>query len=141
MAPLAAPLVYAVWALFFWTDPTPKQEFSGFDSYAISAWAFAFACIILFSYVVSIAFGIPLISVLRRFNKVSFWWVVLLAAPLGALALAGVFLSLLTLGAEVKGTMWSEMLLFSLVGGAFGSVVAAAFCMLVGITVEAERRT
>ncbi|OGW29064.1 MAG: hypothetical protein A2X56_12090 [Nitrospirae bacterium GWC2_57_13] len=139
LAPLAAPLLFAIWALCFWTDPTPKQEFSGFDSYAISAWVFTFAVLTLTSYAMSFVIGTPLISTLRRFNKLSFWWVVLLAALLGAMAFVGVFFLVLAIAEEFKGTIWFELLRFMGVGGIFGFSVATLFCLLVGITDPSNR--
>ena len=140
LAPLAAPLLYALWALFFWTDPTPKQEFSGFDSYAISVWVFSFVLQTLTSYVISAVVGIPLILTLRRFNKLFFWWVVLLATLLGAIALVGVFFLVLAIADEFKGNIWFEILRFLGVGGAFGFSVATLFCLLVGIAVPSSGR-
>jgi len=140
LAPLAAPLIYGVWALFFWTDPTPKQEFSGFDSYAISVWVFSFAFQTLMSYVITIAVGIPLISTLKRFNKLSFWWVVLPAVLLGAIVFVGIFFLALAIAEEFKGNFWFEIFRFSGVGGVFGFSVATVFCLLVGITVPSSGR-
>ena len=134
MAPLGIPLVYAAWALLFWNDPTPKQEFSDFSSYAVSAWVFSFSIVLFTSYFVSAILGIPLFIVLKRLNKVSFWWLVLLAALLGAGIFAGIFLLTMTFGAELRGNVWYEMARFLMIGGALGSMVAASFCKIVGIT-------
>jgi hypothetical protein len=125
-------MAYAViWALFFCTDRTPKDELYELGG-PVSA--ILFACAIGLSYAASIVLGMPLISVLRRLNKVTFWWVVLPAALLGAIAITGCFFLLLAFGAIVKGETWRAMATFSLVGGALGAVVATTFCMLVGIT-------
>lgn len=133
-APVAAPLLYVLWALFFWTDPTPKQEFSEFDSYALSVWVFSFVFHSLTSYVICLVIGIPLILTLRRFNKLSFWWVVLLATLLGAIAFVGVFFLVLAIAEEFRGNIWFEILRFMGFGGALGFSVATLFCLLVGIT-------
>jgi hypothetical protein len=138
VAPLIIPLVYMVWALFFWNDPTPKQEFSDFTSYAVSAWVFVFSIVVSASYFVSAILGIPLFIVLKRLNKISFFWFVLLAALLGAGIFVGIFLLIMTFGAELRGNAWSEMARFLLTGGALGSMVAASFCMIVGITLESS---
>jgi hypothetical protein len=138
VAPLTMPLVYAVWALFFWTDPTPKQEFSDFTSYAVSAWVFIFSVVVSTSYFISAILGIPLFIVLKRLNKISFLWFVLPAALLGAGIFAGIFLLLMAFGAELRGNAWSEIARFFLTGGALGSMVAASFCMIVGITLQSS---
>jgi hypothetical protein len=124
LAPVAAPLLYVLWALFFWNDPTPKQEFSGFDSYAISVWVFSFVFHSLTSYVICLVIGIPLILTLWRFNKLSFWWVVLLATLLGAIAFVGVFFLVLAIAEEFRGNIWFEILRFMGFGGALGFSVA-----------------
>ena len=134
IAPLAAPIAYAIWALLFWTDPTPKQEFSGFDAYAVSGWAIFFTCATLVSYIFSIIFGLPLITTLQRLNKLTFWRVVLFSVPLGAIAFTSCFMLLLALGATTEGNIWSDIVTFLWAGGALGLIVATVFCLLVGIT-------
>ena len=133
LAPLATPVLYAIWALLFWSDSTPKHDLSGFTSYAITAWMVVFAALTIFSYFISAVFGISLITILRRFNKLSFWWLVLPSTLFGAVAFVGVFFLLLTIADEFKGVMWLEILRFSSVGGVFGFSISALFCLLVGI--------
>lgn len=134
IAPLIVPSLYIVWVLIFWTDPTVKQELSDYSSYAISAWVLAIIALTLTSYIASAAFGILLLAILKKINRVSFWWIVLSAVPLGAITLSGGFLLLLTFGAEFRGDILSDLLLFSLLGGVLGFTVATLFCGLVGMT-------
>jgi len=135
IAPLGAPLAYGIWALFFFTDTTPKQEASEYQY-----WFFAMTVFFVpASYIASLATGIPLIFTLKRFNKISFWWVTLFAVPLGAVVLTICLFLMLTMGAVINGNIWFEILRFSGVGSALGFVVAAFFCLLVGITDSFKR--
>ena len=86
------------------------------------------------SYVASFAAGLPLILALQHLKKLSFGWITLFAVPLGAVANAVYFVMLLALGATAKGSAFFETLRFSSVGGALGFIVAALFCLLVGIS-------
>jgi hypothetical protein len=138
LAPLAAPLLYSLWALLFWTDPTPKREFSGFDSHAVTAWIIFFLALTITSYFGSIVVGIPLIAVLRRRNRLTFWRVVLSAALIGAIAFAVGLYLLLPYAQEIKGPVWIGILQFSGFGAALSFAVAVVFCLLVGIPVRNE---
>lgn len=138
VAPLTIPVVYVAWALIFWKDPTPKQEFSDFTSYAVYAWVFGFSIVIFTSYSVSAIIGIPLSIMLKRLNKVSFWWMVLLAALIGAGISIVVFLLAMKISAEFRGNLLPEIARFFLIGGVLGSMVAVVFCRIVGITTRID---
>lgn len=53
----------------------------------------------LLSYITSAVIGVSLIAILKKVNKVSFWRVVLLAIPPGAIALVDGLLLLPAFGA------------------------------------------
>lgn len=127
LAPLGAPLAYLAWALFFFTDTTPKHE-------ATETFIPALLVFTLASYIASLVAGVPLVLILKRFKKLSFGWITVPAVLLGGAMFTTVFFLLLATGATIKGSVWREIALFFGVGGAYGFTVAAAFCVLVGIT-------
>jgi hypothetical protein len=133
LAPLATPITYSIWAIFFFTDTTPKLDASGFSSETIAGWATVLMLLTLLSYAASALFGIPLILALKRAQKISFWWVVLPSAPLGAIAFVGLFVCMLATDMQVRGSMELAILQFAGVGAAFGLAVATTFCWLTGL--------
>ena len=80
-APLSAPILYMVFVLIFVPDTTPKHERT--VETALVALIFGFIPAI---YLLSFVFGAPLIYTLKRLKKLSFFWIVSFAAPLGAIA-------------------------------------------------------
>lgn len=125
LAPLAAPLVYEAFVLVFLPDLTPKQE---------RTLAASFAFYLIFTpayYIASFSLGIPLIKVLRRLGKLTFWRVALLGMPLGAAAFAVFLLALLLYGATVE---WSGLPSCLGVGCVIGFSVAAVYCLIAGVT-------
>jgi hypothetical protein len=135
IAPLSVTITYITWALLFWTDLTPKQEFSDFNLNTLSAWALLIIALTLFSYLWSVVLGIPLVVLLRKINKLSFGWITLFSLPLGALALnISILLFLLVANdAELTGPIELIFLQITLIGCALGAIVAVSFCALVGI--------
>jgi hypothetical protein len=133
LAPLAAPIGYAIWALFFFTDTTPKQELSGWDFYSATGWALALGSLTLLSYAASFIFGVPLIAVLKRTNRMSFWWIVLPASILGASTLLLVFAALMSTDGRIAGPLWVPLAQFAGTGFLFGLAVGVSFCILLGI--------
>jgi hypothetical protein len=84
----------------------------------------------------------PLVYVLRRYQKLSFWSVVLLAAPLGAIAAVCV-LSVLVAFFDAT-VQWGkvdlgDVLVFLGSGAAYGAVIGGVFCLLAGITKNSTR--
>ncbi len=133
LAPLAAPAAYLMWALFFFTDPTPKHELT--EAFIPVLLVFTLA-----SYVGSLITGIPLVFLLKRFEKLSFGWITVPAVLLGGAMFLTIFFLLLATDPAVKGKVWQVAARFFGVGGAHGFAVAAAFCVLVGITLPSIRR-
>jgi hypothetical protein len=130
LAPLIAPVVWTVIVVFS-PDHTPKQERTPEVVLVVSMF------LIFFCYIASFILGVPLVKVLRRFEKLSFWWVVLLAIPLGA-SVFSVFPLLLVVSGETLN--WNGIMFFLVGGAAFGFVTAAIFCFLAGITVPSSGR-
>jgi hypothetical protein len=130
-APLTAPVLYVMFVMLFVPDITPKHERT--LGTALVALTFGF---IPASYFVSFVFGAPLIYILRRFKKLSFFWVVLLAVPLGAIALSCLLIIVMAFGAEIHwaGVGWGAVFSFLSTGALLGVVTAAGFCLMTGIT-------
>jgi hypothetical protein len=135
-APLTAPILYVVFVMLFVPDSTPKHE-RNLEA-ALVALSFG---LIPASYLVSFVFGAPLIYILRRFGKLSFLWVVSLAAPLGAVAISCLLIVIMAFGAEVhwEGLKWGEVISFLSTGAVLGIVIASGFCLMTGITWRLKR--
>lgn len=137
LAPLTAPILYVLFIMLFVPDTTPKHERS---------WETALVALsvglIPSSYLVNLVFGAPLIYILMRFEKLSFMWVVSLAAPLGAIALICLLVLTIAFGAEVhwEAIKWHEITSFLSTGAGLGVISAAVFCHLAGITMPSSGR-
>lgn len=129
LAPLAAPIVYMAFVLIFLPDDTPKHELT-WEAVIVAA-AFGF---IPASYLVSFVFGAPLIYVLGRLEKLSFWWVTILAAPLGAISLVCILLVTVAFGVTVHWELvgWAEIASFLCTGAVLGVCIAVSYCLIVG---------
>ena len=137
LAPLTAPIVYMVLVMLLVPDTSPKQE----RTWEVALVALTFV-LIPASYFVSFVFGAPLIYVLGRLEKLSFWWVSMLAAPLGASALILLLLVAIAFGASVQWVRvgWEDVASFLGTGATLGVVIASAFCLLAGITMPSSGR-
>lgn len=129
LAPLTAPVVYVAFVLAFLPDDTQKHEITW--EVVIMAAAFGF---IPASYLVSVVFGAPLLYVLGRLEKLSVWWVTILAAPLGAISLVCIMLVTMAFGATVhwERVGWTEIVSFLCTGALLGVCIAISFCLIVG---------
>jgi hypothetical protein len=130
IAPLTAPLTYGAAAFVVFTFPYDKER-------TATAWFLPLLFYVPASYLVSFAFGIPLTRMLRNSGRLSFWWMTLLAIPLGATAFV-LFQVLIVL---TDGSVtWSKSAPFIAIGGLVGYVAAAVYCMLAGITASSRGR-
>jgi len=127
VAPLSAPLLYALWHAFFFVDASPKQEAS--EAYPL-VMAFVF---VPASYVASLAVGLPLVLVLRRAKILTFWSVASLALPLGAAAMTLAMLCMWLVSDQTKGNVWPFLAGSAGIGAILAFAVAAVFCWVVGI--------
>src|SRR5687767_9679884 len=101
IAPLSGAFGYAIVALFYYVNATSKVE------YSLGEWFMTVAFFLVpASYVASLAAGIPLIFILKRFNRLSFWWVTLPAVLLGAIILVSCLFILLVFGGTIEGNAW-----------------------------------
>lgn len=131
IAPITGPLLYGVIALFI-PAITENKEFNLFTWFASTTF-FSLA-----SYVACLIFGAPLISILRKYNKLSFLWVVLPGSILYAISL---YITLfLIMGAEIIGNKFSVIGYTLLIGFGLGVVVISIFCVIVGITLHSSGR-
>jgi hypothetical protein len=137
IAPLAAPIVYVFFNMAFVPDATPKHE----RTWEAALMVLTFV-IVPASYLVSLVFGAPLIYFLKRAERLSFWWVSNLAAPMGAIALTCLLLVTTLFGATVlwERVGWGEVASFLGMGAALGVVTAVVFCVLAGITLNSSGR-
>jgi hypothetical protein len=135
-APLVASLGYIA-VMTFLQDPTSKEEIT------LEAALVALVVFLLpVSYLATLIFGLPLIHVLRRYQRLSFWWVVLPAAPLGAIAAVGVLSVLVAFfDATVQWDKfdWRDVLAFLGGGALYGFVIASVFCLFAGIATNSSR--
>jgi len=128
LAPLATPVASALWILFVGADPAQKD--SHWITESVTAWVGVLGSAALFSYAASVLLGVPLILVLRRVDRLSFWTVVSAAAPLGAVALLAVFFGT---GGYFETHVWPSSGKLAGGGAMLGIFVAASYCWLVGI--------
>ncbi len=133
IAPLSVPVVYGLWALFFWHDPTPKEEFSDFSSSTIFAWLFAMATLTLLSYIVTWMIGFPLIVTLKRLRRLSFQRVVISSAFISAAVFGVLLLPLLALSSKAPDEIWSLLTRVAGMGTIAGTLVSTTFCFSAGI--------
>jgi hypothetical protein len=133
VAPLAAPILYG---MLFYTFSDFTIDPQTYDEHSLEALLVALVVFYIpLSYITSFIVGMPLIYILKRFEKLSFWWVALSSIPLGIFIFTVFFALLLVLGATIKGNMWTELARFAGFGAIYGFIVAATFCLLAGITV------
>lgn len=136
VGPLVASVGYLA-VMMLLPDSTPKDERS-----VEAAFVALVAFLLPVSYLASFIFGMPLVYILRRYQKLSFWPVVLLAAPLGTLAAVCVLsVSVAFFDATVQWGMIDLVDALVFLGGsaAYGSVIGGVFCLLTGITKNSTR--
>lgn len=135
IAPPLGPLVWGIIVLFN-PDVTTSDEFG------VGAWVISITFFSLLSYLACLIFGAPLLRILNRMNKLSFWWITLFGASLYAFSVYIVLMPIpIWLGvAEVPGSYLLTAVYTSLVGFGLGSLVSAAFCWLAGIRARPRAR-
>ncbi len=142
IAPLSAPVLYVLFVMLFLPDHTPKQERTW--EAALQMLAFFF---IPTSYIISYFFGAPLIYILKRLKRLSFWPVLLISLPFGAAAIIG-FLIVILMSSPVnyrdfKG--WQDVAQSvstgAIPGAILGLIIALTFCLISGITTRPDQAT
>ena len=131
IAPITGPLLYGVIALFL-PEVTENKEFNVFT------WFASITFFSLVSYVVCLIFGAPLISILKKYNRLSFLWLVLPGSTLYAISL---YITLFhIMGGEIIGNKLSVIGYTLLIGFGLGIVVTSVFSVIVGITMRPSGR-
>jgi hypothetical protein len=127
LAPLAVPLAFVAWVLVLGDDPAIKDSLWGASP---MAWAAVLGAVTLFSYVASALLGVPMIRVLKRLDRLTYWRVVPAAGILGALALVA---HMFGTGGYVVGSLWLPLAELAGAGALLGILVGASYCWLSGI--------
>lgn len=131
IAPAAGPLLYSVIALFV-PELTENKELSVFT------WFASLLFFSLVSYIVCLIFGALLISILRKYNKLLFLWVVLSGSMLYAISLYITLFHIME--GEIIGNKLSVIGYTLLIGFGLGAVVISVFSAIVGITARPSGR-
>ena len=131
IAPITAPLLYGVIALFL-PGVTENKEFNAFT------WFASITFFSLVSYVACLIFGAPLISILKKYNKLSFLWLVLPSSMLYATSLYITLFHIME--GEIIGNKLSVIGYTLLIGFGLGIVVTSLFSVIVGITMRPSGR-
>jgi len=129
LAPLAVPLAFTALVVLSPYDPSYKDGLMHADS--AWPWVLVLGAVTLFGYVASVLLGVPLIRVLRRMNKLSFWSVVPAAAFLGAVTLVAVVFGIAEYS---KSPIWEALAILAGAGALVGVLVSASYCWLAGIS-------
>jgi hypothetical protein len=125
----SAPLLYAIIVLF-------APEITNQDGFSAVTWAVSTTFFIIVSYIACLAFGGALIIILRRTNKLRFWWVVIPGSILYAVAL---YMTLFVfMGGEIYNNKMYVISSTLAAGFGLGIVVTILFCLLAGITKSAS---
>lgn len=130
-APFVASLGYVA-VMMLLPDPTPKGE-RGLEAAIVALVVF----LLPVSYLATFLFGAPVVCILQRYRRLSFWRVVLFAAPLGVVAAACVLFALVAFfDATVQWDKvdWRDVLGVLGGGAIYGSVIGGVFCLLSGPT-------
>jgi len=125
LAPLTAPVACAIYVLIIGEDPRNKD--SQWDA---TAWIVVMGAVTVFYYLASIFLGVPLIRVLRRLDRLSFWPLVIGAAFLGAIVLIAVILGT---GGYVTGPVWMPLAELGGAGAFLGAIIAMSYGWLAGV--------
>ncbi|HEU0264164.1 MAG TPA: hypothetical protein VFR01_00395 [Geobacterales bacterium] len=130
VAPPVVSLAYvAIVALL--PDPTPKG-----DRTLGALFGALFIFFIPASYLASLLFGAPLYYLLKRWGKLSFAWLVALAAPLGVVAVSFCLAAMVVLfdGTVLWGDIgWGKVVGYVAGSAAYGAGIAGVFCWLAGV--------
>jgi hypothetical protein len=127
LAPLVIPVALTVSVALLGDDPTQKDSLSFSDP--IMRWVLVLGTVTLFSYLATILFGVPLVRVLRRLDRLSFWLVVPAGAFFGAIAPAIVIFST---GGYIVGPIWGSIAKLAVGGAVLGVLVSTSYCWLAG---------
>ncbi len=127
----APPLLYQIIILFI-PKVTNQDEFSAIT------WIVSSMFFVGISYIACLIFGGPLIFLLRRIHKFTFWWVVVPGSTLYSVALYLTFF--VVMGAEIIAHKFYVISTFLFAGFGLGIIVTTLFCFLAGITRRPSRR-
>lgn len=130
LAAPSAPLLYAIIVLFV-------PEITNQDEFSAVTWTVSTTFFIIVSYIACLAFGGPLIIILKRKNRLRFWWVVI---PGSILYAAALYVTLFVfMGGEIHDNKLYVISSTLAAGFGLGIVVTILFCLLAGITKSANR--
>lgn len=124
VAPLSGPLLYGIIVLFI-PDFTNKKEFSAV------AWIVSLTFFTGISYIAWLIFGSSLIFILKKINKLTFWWVVVPGTVLYAVALYLLLFAIM--GVEIIDNKKIAIGSILFVGVGLGIIVSTLFCFLARI--------
>ena len=124
IAPFTAPLLYGIIILFF---PTiyDNKEFSA------ETWLLSEAMFILASYVACLLIGAPLIFALRKYQKLTFIWLVITGSCCYALTINSILFAVME--PTILGNIYVIILETTLTGLAMGMLIVVVFSSLAGI--------
>ncbi len=125
IAPFTGPLLYCIIVLFI---PAIKDK----DEASVITWFASLIFFALMSYISCLIIGVPLIYLLKKYNKILFSWVVIPGSILYSISL---YITLFViLGGKITGNEFTVISYTLLAGVGLGVVVTTIFCYLAGIT-------
>jgi len=125
IAPLFGPLIYAIIILFV-PSITDKKDFS------LEIWFMALLLYILASYIICFAIGVPLIHILKKYNKLSFLWLAIIGATLYSVTIY--ILLFVVLSPTIIGDLTIITVNALLIGFGLGLAIVTVFSFAAGIT-------
>lgn len=125
IAPLTGPLLYGIIVLFI-PSVTSSKEFGA------ESWLLSISLFILASYVIALIIGAPLLLLLRKYNKLSFWWASLLFSIIYAIFIY--LILFVILDPNVTGNIYLITATALLISGSPGFIISTVFLKITGIT-------
>ena len=124
IAPITGPLLYAIISLFI-PSINESKEFS------VLSWLLSLLFFSFISYIVCLIFGTPLISALKKYNKLKLQWVLIPGSVIYSITLYITIFHIL--GGKITGNQIYVIGYTLLIGFGLGSIVSLVFCTIIGI--------
>ena len=124
IAPLTGPLLYLVIMLFI-PSVTDNKEFSA------EMWFISLLLYSLTSYIICFTLGVPLVYLLKKYNKFSFFWLAIIGSTLYSVAIY--ILLFVVLSPTITGNIITITVYAFLIGFSIGFSVVTVFSYTTGI--------
>ena len=125
IAPITGPLLYGIIILFF---PATYE----YKEFSADTWFLSISIFILTSYVACFLVGAPLIILLTKYKKLTFFWLAIIGSCLYALIINVILF--VVMEPTILGNIYIIILKTTLTGLAIGMLVITVFSYLAGIT-------